>query len=192
MEQSLKQIIAEVKAISDAHLQLRSFRYGDVLDILKGERIEYACLFMNVSNATINNASVQLVVELLAMDKTFKDDKNKVDVENTMLRVINDISNVMNYSNRWNVFSDVLTSRPSRKYYDNYADVVTGWGMTVTIDVYNQNGICDLPLVDYDYDTPIPDGPTICPTKFSYNLFVNGVFQSNIIIDVNQNINITT
>jgi hypothetical protein len=49
MEQSLKQIIAEVKAISDAHLQLRSFRYGDILDILKGERIEYACLFMNVS-----------------------------------------------------------------------------------------------------------------------------------------------
>jgi hypothetical protein len=155
MEQSLKQIIAEVKAISDAHLQLRSFRYGDVLDILKGERIEYACLFMNVSNATINNASVQLVVELLAMDKTFKDDKNKVDVENTMLRVINDISNVMNYSNRWNIFSDVLTSRPSRKYYDNYADVVTGWGMTLTIDVYNQNGICDLPLVDYDFDNPI-------------------------------------
>jgi len=153
MQISLKQLIREVELLTEAHQQMKSFRYGDILDILKGSKIDYACMFMNVSNVTFPDNSIQFTVELLAMDKTTKDDLNKLDVENTMLHVINDFVNVMRYSDRWQSFyNDIIFGSPSRKYYDNFADVVTGWGLTITLDVYNSQDICDLPIINYNYN----------------------------------------
>lgn len=45
MEKSLKQIIYETNVLVDAHVQLRSFYYGDLLDIIKIGAIDYATCF---------------------------------------------------------------------------------------------------------------------------------------------------
>jgi hypothetical protein len=170
---------------------MKSFRYGDILDILKGSKIDYACMFMNVSNASYGDGSVQVTVELLAMDKTTKDDLNKLDVENTMMHVINDFKNVMRYSDRWQSFyNDIIFGSPARKYYDNFADVVTGWGLTITLDILDLDGICILPIVDYDYEQQVSS--ELCPTVFGYNLFVNGESYGVINVNVFEDINITT
>jgi hypothetical protein len=152
MEKSLKQIIYETNVLVDAHVQLRSFYYGDLLDIIKIGAIDYASCFLSINSAS-NNANFETFnLELFVFDILATDDSNRTDIENTTKRILNDLITVIRYSTRWNDFSEVLTDVPQLKYYDNLQDRLSGWGATLQLKVYRNDCLVGLPIDDYDFD----------------------------------------
>lgn len=152
MEKSLKQIIYETNVLVDAHIQLRSFYYGDLLDIIKIGSIDYASCFLSINSAS-NNANFETFnLELFVFDILASDDSNRTDIENTTKRILNDLITTIRYSNRWNDFSEVLTDVSELKYYDKLQDRVSGWGCTIQLKVYRNDCLVGLPIDDYDFD----------------------------------------
>jgi len=152
MEKSLKQIIYETNVLVDAHVQLRSFYYGDLLDIIKIGNIDYASCFLSINSAP-NNANFETFnLELFVFDILASDDSNRTDIENTTKRILNDLITVIRYSTRWNDFSEVLTDVPQLKYYDNLQDRLSGWGATLQLKVYRNDCLVGLPIDNYDFN----------------------------------------
>ena len=152
MEKSLKQIIYETSVLTDAHVQLRSFYYGDLLDIIKIGAIDYATCFLSINSAS-NNANFETFnLELFVFDILASDDSNRTDIENTTKRILNDLITVIRYSTRWNNFSEVLSDVTELKYYDKLQDRLSGWGCTIQLKVYSNDCLVGLPIDDYDFD----------------------------------------
>jgi hypothetical protein len=152
MEKSLKQIIYETSVLTDAHVQLRSFYYGDLLDIIKIGAIDYATCFLSINSAS-NNANFETFnLELFVFDILASDDSNRTDIENTTKRILNDLITVIRYSTRWNNFSEVLSDVSELKYYDKLQDRLSGWGCTIQLKVYSNDCLVGLPIDDYDFD----------------------------------------
>jgi hypothetical protein len=152
MEKSLKQIIYETSVLADAHVQLRSFYYGDLLDIIKIGAIDYATCFLSINSAS-NNANFETFnLELFVFDILASDDSNRTDIENTTKRILNDLITVIRYSTRWNNFSEVLSDVSELKYYDKLQDRLSGWGCTIQLKVYSNDCLVGLPIDDYDFD----------------------------------------
>jgi hypothetical protein len=152
VEKSLKQIIYEVSEIEKAHKQTRSFHFGDLLDIIKKGKIDYASIFMSVNNATTDKNFTTLTVELYAFDILAQDDANRVDVENTTQQILDDFITIIRYSTRWNNFCEVDSSVPERKFYDTLQDRLSGWSATIQIKVYRNDCLVGLPIDDYDFN----------------------------------------
>ena len=110
------------------------------------------------ARSPMGNSQTTYSIELLILDRVITgNDENKLNSENITHSIVRDLINVIGYSTRWRTFSDFTTNAPSQKYYDEFADAVTGWGVTIDLQVYNSNGICDLPVFDYDFNQPLPD-----------------------------------
>ena len=152
MEKSLKQIIYETNVLVDAHVQLRSFYYGDLLDIIKIGAIDYATCFLSINSAS-NNANFETFnLELFVFDILASDDSNRTDIENTTKRILNDLITTIRYSTRWNDFSEVLNDVSELKYYDKLQDRLSGWGCTIQLKVYSNDCLLGLPIDGYNFD----------------------------------------
>lgn len=157
MSKSIKQIVKEVKDICDSHGQIRSFHYGDTLHLLQNGAIEYATVLMNITRSSLLDSNANFTLDILVLDRVITaDDNNQLDSENITHRVIQDITNVIGYSTRWRTFSELKTSSSTQKYIDSFSDAVTGHSVSIALDTYNDFGVCDLPIFDYDFNQPIP------------------------------------
>lgn len=171
---TLLRLTDEFRALADAHLMLDDFEYGNFLKIVQSNSLNYKSLLMNVNNANINESYVIMSVELMVMDKVFKDIEDRDDVESDTLSILADVFSIVSYSNRWQDFSKMSNQTPARKFISKGEDQVTGWGMTFDLSLKRRNGICDVPMEGYDYEgdyAPICAGVSI----FEDDIFIETV-----------------
>jgi hypothetical protein len=156
MQTTIKQLIREVSDIAANHQQIKSFYYGEPLSIIKGRKVNFTSLWMNISVSSFDEKKTTFNIELFCMDRVNKDDRNKTDVENTTSRILRDIYNIIRFSTRWQDFGELVQQVQNQKYYDYTADRVTGWGQTISFNVWNTDCFSDLPMGDYDFNQTIP------------------------------------
>jgi hypothetical protein len=156
MQTTIKQLIREVSDIALHQKQIKSFDYGEPLILIKKRTVKYAALWMNISVSSFDEKKTTFNIEFFCMDRVNKDDRNKVDVENTTSRILRDIYNIIRFSTRWQDFGELVQSVQNQKYYDYTADRVTGWGQTISFNVWNTDCFADLPMGDYDFNQTIP------------------------------------
>lgn len=170
---TLKRLQEEFSIMAGAHLQLKTFFYGDFLNTVSSKKVKYCSLLMNTSDGVLDANYINFRLELACMDKTFNDDVNRTDVESDTLSILQDIFGVITMSKRWQSFSKVAGSAPVRKFVHKGEDVVTGWSMSLNLQVKRKNGICNIPIEDYDY-------------QGDYTQYCAGVriYQDNILINV--------
>lgn len=146
----------ELEALCDSHDQLRTFRYGEFLDIIKESDIQYSLAHLNIRLATKNEKSIVFQLLFSVMDSTTEGNENIDYVESNMLQVWTEIYNIIAYSPRWQEMGVVTTPSTPQKFRHKGADVVTGWGGTILFEYYEDNaGYCDVPVTGYDYDAPV-------------------------------------
>lgn len=149
---TLNNLIAEFQSLCDSHLMIESFHYGNFLTIYQSNKIKYKTLLMNVNNAGVDDHYINLTVELMTMDKVFKDISDRIDVESDTLSILQDVVSVITKSNRWQSFCKIPQQSQMRKFVNKGEDQVTGWAMTLQLSIKRKNGICDLPIENYDYE----------------------------------------
>ena len=154
-------IVRELKTLANAHGQVKTFKYGQFLDVIKDTTIDYALCHANIRSANKNENSNVIQIELSLMDKTRGDDSNLFDVESNTYQIFIDLFNIISYSPRWQNLGVVNSSSAPQKFLNRGADVVTGWGAVIQFEIYEGLGFCDVPVYGYDYDAPIvpAEGP---------------------------------
>jgi hypothetical protein len=145
---SLKEVISEMSALCEAHKQIRTFEYGEFLEIIKSKTVEYPIVMMNVVQGPMDPSTNRdtLVIELMVMDKIYKSRENNTDVENTTRLIMRDIIGVMWHSDRWQALGEFSGVPLPQKFLEKGADVVTGWGASINFDLRLGYGYCDIPI----------------------------------------------
>lgn len=152
-------IVRELETLANAHGQVKTFKYGQFLDVIKDTTIDYALCHANIRSANKNENSNVIQIELSLMDKTRGDDSNLFDVESNTYQIFIDLFNIISYSPRWQTLGVVNSSSAPQKFLNRGADVVTGWGAVIQFEIYEGLGFCDVPVYGYDYDAPIQTLP---------------------------------
>lgn len=173
-------IVQEVETLADAHDQVQTFKYGEFLDIIKTDVIDYALVHLNIRQATRGEQSIIYNLELSVMDKTFKDISNINNVESNTLQVWNDLYNIIAYSPRWQEIGVINTVANPQKFRHKGDDEVTGWGGNILLEVYDEVGFCDVPVTDYDYENGDGGGPIMGTATYQNS---NGSFIVSIDVD---------
>lgn len=171
---TLNKLIEEFFKVGAAHKMIKTTFYGDFLNIVSTNRVNYCSLLINTADGAISKSYIEFRVEIAVMDKVFNDQSNQTEVESDAAQILQDLYSVIDYSNRWQSFAKITNaSAPIRKFISKGQDVVTGWSMTLNIGVKRRNGICNIPIEDYDYSG-------------NYAAYCAGVriFQDNVLIEV--------
>jgi hypothetical protein len=114
--------------------------------------------------SSILRNQTQLSLRIYVADKLFKDWSNLNDVESDTLQTCRDIFNIMNNSTRWQSIGRVQSCTVT-KFINRGGDEVAGHEMTVNFLVRDRDGICGLPLENYDYDQI--DGDLCSPATYT-------------------------
>jgi len=157
-------IVRELRTLAQAHDQVKTFAYGHFLDVIKDNVVDYALVHVNIRSTNKAENANTFSIELGVMDKTFKDDSNIQDVESNTYQIFIDLFNIISYSPRWQTLGVVTSPSNPQKFRYKGADEVTGWGGTISFEIYEGLGFCDVPVTGYDYDAPIV--PVTGPAKY--------------------------
>ena len=159
MKLSPNQLRVELKEIQIAHLQLNNFYWGDVQDATV-DAVTYPLMNCYYPTGSFKNNSTPLQVSISVSDLIYKDGSNLNDVESDTLQIARDIYNIINKSTRWKRIGKVTASNYTKfKWGTN--DVTAGHTLTITLELRDVSGICDLPMINYDFEGEIPSGE--CP-----------------------------
>lgn len=153
MRATINQINKELREIAEAHVQINGYFYGDFLDTYESNNVEQTSLLANINSAPIDQHYITLNIDLMVMDKIDDGKENAVDVESDTLQILNDIYQVMYYSNRWQSLGVMPGTINPLKFTEKGGSVVNGWFATIGFKVKkDKQGICDLPLIGYSYE----------------------------------------
>lgn len=160
MRTSPNQIRVELKEIAEKHLQTNSFYWGDLLDAVKQDAISYPLVNCYYPNGSFqyNTTTIQLVVQV--SDKLYKYNSNLHDIESDTLQTLRDIFNVINKSPRWKRIGKIQNATVD-KFKDITGDELVVHSMNLNFILRDVSGVCDLPILDYDYNQDTPSGG--CP-----------------------------
>lgn len=148
---TLNNLIEEFNSMCTSHRMIESFFYGDFNRIISLHKIKHTAILLNTADGAIDENFMNFRLEIACADKIFNDESNLNDVESETVQILQDIFGVMTYSTRWQSFCKITGSSPVRKFISKGEDVVTGWSMTMNIALKRTNGICNIPIEDYDY-----------------------------------------
>ena len=152
MKATINKIDQELRLLADAHLQINSYFYGQFLDIYESNQVNHCSLLANITDATIDRHYVTLQLSLMVCDKIDDGKKTAKYVDSATLQITNDLIKVITTSNRWQEFGVVDTSTAIQNFSQKGGSVLNGWFCTLNIKIKNENGYCDLPIIDYNYD----------------------------------------
>lgn len=149
MKTTLRQIDRALKDIAVAMpLTVADYFWGDWADSFEGRVQKYPAVVCNVSTPIPFSKVTTITLNIIAADQVSADNLNEV--ESDTLQIIHDFYRVMKHSPNWKRFCAIDTARVDMKFKDRSPDEVAGWQGVFTIKLIESEGLCDLPLIDYD------------------------------------------
>jgi len=194
MIKSPNQIRLELSEIATDHLQINSFFWGDFLRAYKEEELNYPLMGAFYPNGSFLRNQTQLRLTIYVADKLYDSWSNLNEVESDTLQICRDIYQIVNSSTRWQSIGRVQSCTVT-KFIDKGGDGVAGHQMEFQFLIRDREGICNIPIVDYDFDqiagsvcyaaivensdasyqTTVASGGTLVLPDTTYNFVVNGV-----------------
>ena len=169
MKKSINQIRKKLAKVQVAHLQIHSFFWGDFFRAYKERELNYPLMCAFYPSGTLLKNQTQIQLTIVICDKIYKDYSNLNDVESDTLQNCRQIYNVLNSSATWQRIGRI-DSCSVTKFIERGGDEVAGHTMTITFTIRDNSGICDLPMVGYDFDQIVESG---CA---GVDFYVNGLF----------------
>lgn len=156
MHTTLRQLDQALGLIAASHQQLADYFWGDWPDSFEGRVQKYACMVCNVSAAPMfNRVTTDLPLNIIVADQVARDQSNLKDVESDTLQILRDVYNVIRNSPNWQAFCVIKTANVPIKFKDKSPDEIAGWQMQLVIKLIDSRGLCDLPLINYDFNKPV-------------------------------------
>jgi len=154
MKSTLNQLNRELQAIADAHLQVNTYYWGDFLNAINQDSpVTYPLMCCYVTGNGFNKITVPITINIIIADKFFKTGRqgNLNDTESDTLQVVRDVYEVISKSPRWQNLGKI-TGSTANKFLEKGADESAGWVLQISFTLYDNQSICDLPMIGYDFE----------------------------------------
>ncbi len=141
-------VLDKIKEILRANAITKTVTFGDITQVDLNKTSIFPLAHVIFGNVTFQDRIMSASIRILCLDvvdvtKEKQDEdmmfgnNNLQDILNTQLQVINDIQQEMR---RGSAFSDnfqITTNVVAEPFLDNFENQLAGWGMTVNIEVPN-------------------------------------------------------
>ena len=184
----------ELEEIAVQHKQIKgSFFQGDFYDAISRDAVQYPLMVVTLQPGSINDTSVTVNAVITICDKYNKQEYRQInEVHSDCLSILNDI-NVTMRQYRFTEFMDLATSLSTDPFIEQGHDVVAGWTMALSCDIFNESDWCSIPYENYDFENGFPSSSGCGDPYTNYEVYVNGVLVDSFSqpTDTNNTINIT-
>ena len=161
-----KNIIDDFSTIATNHFQINSFHSGllDEVDIDKMDQSNFPILYVEPGTTTADTGMLTYNFNVFVMNKIKEDLSNREEVWSEMLQIMQDIiaefkqnlslqrtggDSGKKYSY---VPGEVVLQTPINidPFSVKFANMLTGWSATLSLEVNNPNSLCDAPIEPSD------------------------------------------
>ena len=162
-----KNIIDDFKTIATNHFVINSFHSGmlDEVDINKLDETDFPILYVEPGNTNIDKGVLTYTFTVFTMNLVKEDLSNREVVWSEMLQIMQDIIaefrqnlSVQTANDTGKKFSyipnEVVLNLPinAEPFTVRFANMLTGWSASFTMQVNNHNSLCDAPIEPSDED----------------------------------------
>lgn len=160
MKTTINQLVQELKEISNAHLQVNDFFWGDFGKASSRNDLDYPLMCCYYPNGSMLNNMTPINLIIVVADKIDKANNdsndnpaqgNLTEVESDTLQVIRDVYNVINKSRRWQKLVRV-NSATINKFIEKGKDETAGHYINISLFIKDSSSICNLPMDGYDFE----------------------------------------
>jgi hypothetical protein len=161
-----KNIIDDFNTIATNHFLINSFHSGmlDEVDLNKLDQSDFPILYVEPGNTNIDKGVMTYTFTVFTMSLIKEDLSNRDEVWDTMLQVMQDI--IAEFRQNLSVQTSGGDSGKKFSYVPNevvlnmpinaepftvrFANMLTGWNATFTMQVNNANSLCNAPIEPSD------------------------------------------
>tara|TARA_R100000149_G_scaffold33535_1_gene12849 strand:+ start:1107 stop:1616 length:510 start_codon:yes stop_codon:yes gene_type:complete len=162
-----KNIIDDFNTIATNHFLINSFHSGllDEVDINKLDQSDFPILYVEPGNTNIDKGVLTYTFTVFTINKIKEDLSNREVVWSEMLQIMQDIIaefrqnlSVQTANDPGKKFSyipnEVVLNLPisAEPFTVRFANMLTGWSASFTMQVNNHNSLCDAPIEPSDED----------------------------------------
>lgn len=177
MKKTVNQLVQELREISEAHLQINNFFWGDFGKASKRNDIDYPLMCCYYTNGSMvkNMTPIELIV--IVADKIDKGNNsanssteigNLTETESDTLQVCRDIANIIENSRRWKLFSRV-NSITMDKFIERGDDETAGHFIKINLYLKDSVSVCNLPIEGYDFEQETE-------SALGVDIYIDGIF----------------
>ena len=145
---TLNQIVQTITNLGNAHQQIKSVYFGDLMDYLsRGTDNVYPSLYIDLSGGNVSERGVTLNFSLYFFDRMLHEETNETEVLSDMLEVCQDIIAQLRYNNF--EFDEGLSATLSF-FTEDTPDLLAGVRADITIELPYTANRCVVPT-NYQY-----------------------------------------
>lgn len=146
--QTLNQVVKTIKDIAEAHGQIRTVYFGNLVDFLsKGSDNTYPAMFYDLTGSSISGTTLTMNFSLYFMDRMLAEQSNETEVLSDQLSIAQDIIAQLKY----NDFDFVIQDNVNLTYFtEDTPDLLAGVRAEVSLDLPFTANRCQVPT-DYQY-----------------------------------------
>lgn len=152
MEITINQLVKEFGIIAEQHKQINSFFFGDFLNALnQSEAVNYPLLCVMLMPGSMTEKTINLTAIITVCDKYIVDsNRSIIEVHSDTLQILRDIDLTL----RQERFEDLTldTQHSTEPFVERSQDVVAGWSMQMTMNIFDNQNWCEIPYGFYDFE----------------------------------------
>jgi len=147
-------IIRTFREFADAHLEIQNFGNGDIWEIVEHNQLldwNFPLLWVADQPASIGDGTFTWNFNVLTMSLVDKDETNENDVKSDMAQVLLDLLAYLEQKTAetgnvtW-MRVQLVKSGSMTSFTERFEDEVTGWGMTIGLQIPLKYDNCNLPM----------------------------------------------
>lgn len=146
--QTLNQVIKTVKDIAEAHDQINTVYFGNLVDFLsKGSENVYPAMFYDLTGSSISGTTLTMNFSLYFMDRMVAEQTNQTEVLSDQLSIAQDIVAQL----KFNAFDFAIQENVTLTYFtEDTPDLLAGVRAEVSLDLPFTADRCQVPT-NYQY-----------------------------------------
>ena len=152
MDKTINQIKKELNEIATQHRQINSFFFGDFIDAISRDTIDYPLMVATIQPGSMTDNSVFVNMQIIICDKYNESDYSQIDeIHSDALSVCNDIR-ITFKQNRFEDYSSIEGSISTDPFINRGHDMTAGWTMNGSLEIYDNEDWCSIPYIEYNFE----------------------------------------
>ena len=151
MDKTVNQIKSELQEIANEHLQINEFFFGDFIDAISRDAVDYKLMVATIQPGAIGDNFVDVNLNVVVCDKYNEGSYRQIDeIHSDCLQIVHDIY-ITFKQNRLQDYIDIEGNASTTPFVNRGHDVTAGWAMDLNLRVYSDENWCGIPMDNYDF-----------------------------------------
>lgn len=152
MDKTINQIKKDLQEIATEHRQINSFFFGDFLDAISRDAVDYTLMVATLQPGAIGENFVDVNLNIVVCDKYNEADFDVMtEIHSDCMQILHDIYITFKQT-KLEQYVDIEGDASTTPFINEGSDITAGWAMDLSLRVYSDENWCGIPFDNYDFE----------------------------------------